>query len=393
MRGLFVSESGYGHLFPLVPLATALRAKGHEVAFAVPEDFTQPVRRLGFPVIPLAGEGWSPATHDYQVRQAELVGPERARAAVGRYLRNAVALTPELRAAALDYGAELIVRETTALAGWLGGELLGIPHAVLDFAATPVGLLRGLLGDLYADARADVGLPPDPSLRTLHRWLHLVAAPAGWFPAESVTTTTHLFQPPDPPTLMTMEPPELAGLGRHRPLVYVTLGTVYNQRPDLFAALFAGLADEPVDVLATTGPDLDPKSLGPIPGNVRVACFLPLAFALARTAAVVCHAGYGTLMATLRRGIPMVVLPLAAADHAANARRVVEFGAGVVAADANECPDAVRTVLREPRYRLAAARVAADIAALPDLAEASTLLVRLAAQRRPIHAGLVASQP
>jgi UDP:flavonoid glycosyltransferase YjiC (YdhE family) len=385
MRALFVAESGYGHLYPLEPIATGLRSAGHDVAFAVPGFFAEPARRLGFPVIPLVAPDWSPATPDYQAQQAERVGPQRGRAALARYLRNAVALTPALRAAAIDFRAQVIVRETTALSGWLVGELLGVPDAVLDFAAAPARLLRAMAGDLYADARAIVGLTPDPDLRSLHQWLHLLAAPAGWFPAASATATTHLFQPPDPPVLVTGEPPELTGLGRDRPLVYVTLGTMYNRRPDLFTRIFAGLADEPVDVVATTGPDLDPASIGPAPANVRVARFLPLAHVLARTAAVVCHAGYGTLMAALRRGIPVVVHPLAAADHAANARRVAVSGAGVVVSGGDSA-GAVRAVLEEPAFRRAAARVAENIAALPPLPEAGSLLERLVAERRPIPA-------
>jgi UDP:flavonoid glycosyltransferase YjiC (YdhE family) len=384
MRAVFVAESGYGHLYPLQPLAMGLREAGHDVAFAVPGCFAEPSRRLGFPVMPLDAPDWSPATSDYLAQQARRIEPQRGRAALGRYLRNAVALTPALRAAVTDFGADVIVRETTALAGWLAGELAGIPDAVLDFAATPVRLLRAILGDYYADARAAVGLAPDPELRTLYQWLHLLAAPVGWFSAASVTSTTHLFQPPDPPVLAVGEPPELAGLSG-RPLVYVTLGTVYNQRPDLFTSIFAGLADEPVDVVATTGPDLDPACLAPVPANVRVARFLPLAPVLARAAAVVCHAGYGTLMAALRRGIPVVVHPLAAADHSANARRVAGLGAGVVVTS-GDTASAVRAVLSEPGYRLAAARVAAGIATLPPLPEAGALLVRLAAERCPVRA-------
>lgn len=59
-----------------------------------------------------------------------------------------------------------------------------------------------------------------------------------------------------------------------RPLVYVTLGTVYA-RSDLFRAIFDGLAGEPVDVIVTIGSHGDPTALGSPPNNVRVERFVP----------------------------------------------------------------------------------------------------------------------
>ena len=54
-----------------------------------------------------------------------------------------------------------------------------------------------------------------------------------------------------------------------RPLIYVTLGTVFNaESGDLFARLLEGVRDLPVDVIATVGPQLDPAELGPQSGAV-----------------------------------------------------------------------------------------------------------------------------
>ena len=38
MRVLITSTSGYGHVFPMVPLAMALRASGHDVLWATAPD-------------------------------------------------------------------------------------------------------------------------------------------------------------------------------------------------------------------------------------------------------------------------------------------------------------------------------------------------------------------
>ena len=48
MRILFSCVPGEGHVRPLLPLARALRARGHEVAFAVAESWTPRVTDEGF---------------------------------------------------------------------------------------------------------------------------------------------------------------------------------------------------------------------------------------------------------------------------------------------------------------------------------------------------------
>ena len=48
MRILFTCRPAYGHLFPLLPLANAARAAGHDVVFGTGEAFVPQVRELGF---------------------------------------------------------------------------------------------------------------------------------------------------------------------------------------------------------------------------------------------------------------------------------------------------------------------------------------------------------
>ena len=47
MKVLFASLGNYGHIFPLVPLAQAARAAGHEVWFATSEQFHPVVDKAG----------------------------------------------------------------------------------------------------------------------------------------------------------------------------------------------------------------------------------------------------------------------------------------------------------------------------------------------------------
>ena len=110
-------------------------------------------------------------------------------------------------------------------------------------------------------------------------------------------------------------------------LVYVTFGTVFNAVDDEFRAAVLGAAAAADEVLVTVGEGGDPAAVGAVPGNVRVERFVPQAEVLPRCAAVVCHAGSGTLLASLAHGIPLVCLPRGA-DQFSNAANVARLGAG-----------------------------------------------------------------
>ena len=197
-----------------------------------------------------------------------------------------------------------------------------------------------------------------------------------------------------------MQPPEptevddgraaalLAGLP-DRPTVYVTLGTTFNQTPGAFAMVLAGMHELDINVIATTGRSLDPASLGPQPPNVRLARFIPQRLLLPHCDAVVAHGGYGSLMGALQHGLPVVSLPLAAADNISKATRLAELGAGIAvheeARSSRAITHAVSTVLQDGSYKAAARALADEIAALASPAATVRLLERLGETRAPVE--------
>jgi UDP:flavonoid glycosyltransferase YjiC (YdhE family) len=269
----------------------------------------------------------------------------------------------------------------------MAGELLDLPVACIDFSPAPTGFFAAAVGDLFQAARAQVGLGPDVDLTSLDRWLTVVGAPPGWFPPECFRSTTHLFQPPDDPSDGGTLPSwfsELPG----RTTVYVTLGTVFNETPGLFPMVFEAVSDLDANVVATVGKTVDPAGFRPLPKHVRVEQFIPQALVLPRCDAVIAHGGYGSLMGALRHGLPVVSVPLAAADNSLNARRVEDLSAGIAVGERARSSEmigsAIRAVLMEPRYREAAGRVAAAMAALPPFTDAVGLIERLAVERKPV---------
>jgi MGT family glycosyltransferase len=163
-----------------------------------------------------------------------------------------------------------------------------------------------------------------------------------------------------------------------RPLVIVSFSSTYMAQERLLARTIDALGGSHARVLVTTGPAIDPASL-PAAGNASVVRSAPHARLFPQAAAVVTHAGMGTVTRALAAGVPLVCLPMGR-DQLDVAARVVHAGAGVrlrPSARPGAVRAAVERVIGEPGYRLAAqnlgARMVADAAAQRGIAELEAL--------------------
>jgi MGT family glycosyltransferase len=177
-------------------------------------------------------------------------------------------------------------------------------------------------------------------------------------------------------------PPDwLLQIPRDRPLVYVTEATIGTTEPFLLRAAADAFRDQPVQVVMTTGKQRDPADLGFSASNIRVETYVPQSDLLPRTTVMVTLGGSGGVLAALKAGVPLVVVPTEW-DRPENAQRVVESCAGLRIA-ANLCtPERLRAavdrVLREPSFRNHARRLAEVFAHHDGPTRAAQLLEDLA---------------
>ena len=136
------------------------------------------------------------------------------------------------------------------------------------------------------------------------------------------------------------------------PLVLVAPSTSQDPQGRLLRAALEGLAGEPVRVLASTNRRA-PAGGVPVPDNARLVEWVSYAREMPRCAAVVCHAGHGTLARALACGVPVMACPHAG-DMAENAARVRWAGVGVSLPrrfqTAKGVRLAVRRLLADPGY-------------------------------------------
>jgi UDP:flavonoid glycosyltransferase YjiC (YdhE family) len=382
-----------GHAFPMIALGRALVARGHEVCLETWDRWREHVEREGmrFAAAPV-----------YEVFPMRDSGLKPYQAAV----RGARDSLPAFQA----FDPEVVVVDIITVAALLAAEMDGRPWATLvphvlptpgpGFPAYSIGarLPRTGLGrawwrmfeplvrkgaergrDDLNGARARVGLPP---LHRVHngisRRLAVVATfpqleyPRPWDPWARVTGPL-LWELP----FGDVEEPDGDG-----PLVLVAPSTSQDPEQRMLLAALEGLAQLPVRVLATTNRRPPP---GPVrvPPNARLVDWVSYARAMPRCAAVVCHAGHGTVARALASGAPVVACP-AAGDMAENASRVAWAGVGVSLPKRLVTPRGVRLaverLLGEPSFAERAGELR-DWAAANDGGDAAARAVEAFAAR------------
>lgn len=144
-----------------------------------------------------------------------------------------------------------------------------------------------------------------------------------------------------------------------QPLVYVSLGTLFNDRPEFFRACFEALGDLDVQVLLCRGKENAALDSLDAPANFLVRDYVPQVALLKRAAAFVTHGGVSGASEGLLCGVPQVFLPQIW-DGYLMAHQVSEAGGGLLLPQPLQAPDlraAVCRVLEEPSFRENARRL------------------------------------
>ncbi len=137
------------------------------------------------------------------------------------------------------------------------------------------------------------------------------------------------------------------------PLVYISLGTLFNDRPDLFQLCFDALGDLDVQVLLSRGKADASHSALAAPDNFRIESYVPQLAVLRHSAAFVTHGGIGSASEALHCGAPQVFLPQIW-DGYLMAHQISQAGAGILLPprpSAAQLRTAVQTVLSDRGYR------------------------------------------
>ncbi|MFG2718568.1 nucleotide disphospho-sugar-binding domain-containing protein [Streptomyces sp. NPDC048416] len=412
MRILFTTWSPSAHLFPMVPLAWAFRAAGHDVLVAVPSECAPAVGAAGLTAVavgatappatpPAMGgagarallRGW-PA--DWPLRLGELDEKRRRFMAslVERQVGIADDMVPGLLDVARAWRPDLIVADASTYAGTVVSQVLGVPLAAHLWGCAAV--LRLELGG----ASPPMG-GPLPCYRDLfeRHGADPAHTPFGW-----IDPCPPMLQLPTPELRMPVRHVPYSGPGElptgllrapARPRVCVTWEAGARPAggpgadPDPLLAAAGLLAAEGLDVMLALGP-AQRAALTRLPDEVG-ATDASVAHLLLPTCAAVVHQGSGgTAMTAAAAGVPQLVVS-PRPEQLLTGERLRAVGAGLHLPGADLAQDSEAAVrVRDTALELlagpareAAAALRDEVRSLPAPSRTAASLLELAARAHP----------
>ncbi len=379
MRILFTSVPMHGHFFPMVPLAHAMRARGHEVLVATSASLVDAVTGAGLPAAttspPLSFTEIMTIDRDGRPIPSPRTAAERTAGggrAWGRLASRTMANTERL----VDrWRPNLVVAEPSEYAGPVVAARRGIPWVEHGWGITTMPETRPYTAEEMAGTLADLELAglPEPTLR-------LTVCPqslADGQPTDAEHSQPIRYVPYNGQGVL----PDWALEDRRLPRIFLTFGSVapqYKFRD--FVAVLGELAATLPQLGAEIIVGVDEASaqrLESLPAGVVAVGWQPLNMVLPVCDLLVHHGGPGSMLTALTSGVPQLALPLSG-DQFVNAFALTRVGAGRMLPPDGNKPDAVlaecRILLDDAGYRDAARVLAAEIAAMPSPADVAELL-------------------
>lgn len=425
-RIIVAATSIYGHVAPMLAVAKDLVARGHDVTFVSGSMYRDVVEATGATFAPVAGA----ADIDMAV---EAIRPERLALPPGveQFAYDMRALFADAIPEQFKVLERLIAEadEPVVLVHevWFWG---AVPYALLDAkspapaAVIAVGITQLTVSSVDL-APYGAGIAPDRSEagRLRNKQLHeqQLAGPLGVTQRHYEKTLRDLGVPGDVPyfldtvarhadRLLQFSLEELSYLRSDLPeniefvgalpapasdvelpvwwndvreaekVVVVTQGTFANHDlSEIVEPAMQGLATLPVLVVVVTGRDV---ALTNVPGNVRVAQYIPFAQLLPETDVLVTNGGFGGVQQALSHGVPMVLAGVAEEKLESNVR-VAATGAAIDLATQRPAPESIRAavvkILHSEDYHAAAGRLQSQYAALDPLGAVAATIEELSA--------------
>ncbi|MFI9386891.1 nucleotide disphospho-sugar-binding domain-containing protein [Kutzneria sp. NPDC052558] len=340
MHILFMAVPEHGHTNSGLPLVTELVDRGHRVSYATTEQFADLVAEAG-------------ATPGLYTTSFPERMPEDGDAGTRMFVAEHHAAMPQIEALYDTDRPDVIVCDIGAFPGPVLADRWGIP--VVQLSPSYI-MLPGVDPEHFPMFVAEYGIPkeiltPRPCLVTMPRSFQFDLGPI---------PDNYAFVGP-------MGRPRPWEAPDERPVLLISLGSSYTDRPDFYRDCLTAFADNGWHVELAIGKFVDPADLGPVPDNVTVSRWVPQASILTRADAFITHAGMGGVMEALAQGVPMIAVPQAV-DQLVTGPRIEELGLGQSIPRDEVTVDRLRAALRHVSTD---AEIAANLAKIREEIAAS----------------------
>jgi zeaxanthin glucosyltransferase len=390
MKIAFVCMPIIGHLNPMIALARKLRARGYEILFVSFSDAKAVVRAAGLTFAAIAEQAYpNGSMASFMERFAHSHGLEPVQYWIAEFVpRLLKAALEDLPRIAQEQAVDAFALDTTFYYSELVALQLHKPYIhvwsplPLDSSGTTPPYMFDLPYDPSAEGRArnlaalgSFKALSGPRQEIARAYAQSAGLEIDWTrPDATVSKFLILSQTPkefDLPGIP--RPPQFRYTGPFyddsgrkpvlfawekltgAPLVYASLGTLVNGLEHIHTTILDAARKLPeMQMVLSTGRNVRPEDLGPMPENVLAVQSAPQLELLKRAHLCITHAGLNTTLEALMCGVPLLAIPITF-DQPGVALRIAYHGAGEVLRLHELSSEALaaqaRRILDTPAYR------------------------------------------
>lgn len=329
-----------GHVDPSLPLTAELVSRGHEVIYYLTDPYRERVEAAGAnyretPGIPI-GFFDGPSRKFNPIHLTTIL------------LEKAYELTGPFAEMLREEQPDVVIYDAMCVWGRMAADLARVPavSSMSLIQLPPVYLIKGgQLGVLlkllprlliwsgrYRTAvrrlkeRYDVELPGVDRIINWPGVLTISYTTAEIFTGSEKLGDSYLFIGPSIGNGLPQVDFDFEALDG-RPLIYASLGTVFNHNLDFFKTCIAAFKEADYQVIISLGKGLSRSALGEIPENFIVRDYVPQLEILERANLYITHGGVGSVHQSLYCGVPLLLVPQQV-EHGMVSARLVELGVG-----------------------------------------------------------------
>jgi UDP:flavonoid glycosyltransferase YjiC (YdhE family) len=403
MNILFATMPFDGHFNPLTGIAMRLKAAGHDVRWYAGPSYAAKLERLGIPHFPFqrAIEINGDNIGELFPERARLRGPALIRFE-GKHIfvGNTENFFQDVREIEASFPFDVLCCDVAFYAMKLVKEKLGKPvyaFGVAPSLETSKDVPPNFVG--LKPAKTAIGRFIHQGMRAAMEWMvmgemkatfNAILAAHGLAPIEgslfdiSYRSPDVVFQsgvpgfayprrernpkvqfvgallPYKAAITTTFSQPEK--LDKYKPVILISQGTVDNKDPDkLIVPALEALKDTGALLIVTTGYSQTEALRKAYPqDNIVVEDFVDFDCILDHTDLFICNGGYGSVLLSLSKGVPLLTAGIREGKNDVNAL-VAYFGVGIDLRTERPKPRAIRRaterLLREPQWKQSAARL------------------------------------
>ncbi len=365
----FFCIPAHGHTNPMMPVAAELVKRGNEVQFYSFNEFKEKIEKTGARFI--SCDRFLPELTDNEKQNLKNVSQTEMSI---QDIRITLKMNDFLEKEFKEFQPDVVYTDSVCFWGKLNAWKFNVPMVV----STSTFAFNQMSSQYMKNSPSELadmifGLPKiSKELKTLEPYgyhvkntLSLVQSDNN---TDSIVYTSEKFQPYSEsfsdsykfvgPSVFSKVMPDK---NHERPLVYISMGTVINDKPDFYSKCISALKDMDVDVIISCGNAVSPSQFGELPDNIKVYPYVDQLDVLSRADAFITHCGMNSVSESLYMAAPMVFYPQTGEQYAV-ARRAKEIGAGVMLEDdsAEGIKKAVQTVLNDKNYARSAAECSRD---------------------------------